>query len=186
MARVTTRRQRRGHVPKKLEALAHYICHKCQDPTVLGSTKLNKILWYSDVIALQVRGEAITGETYVKQQFGPVPRHILEALKRLEKRKDIVVRPNEFHGYTKKDLIAITAPDISMFKPEEISIVDDVLREVCFNHTAASISLATHDDIWKLAEIGEEIPLETAFVSELAEITEGDVRWAKRKLSKIA
>jgi hypothetical protein len=59
-----------------------------------------------------------------------------------------------------------------MFKPQEISIVDDVLREVCFNHTAASISLASHDDIWKLAEIGEEIPLETAIVSELAEITE--------------
>jgi Protein of unknown function (DUF4065) len=185
MARIRMGR-RRGRVPRKLEALAHYICYKCQDPTVLGSTKLNKILWYSDVIALQVRGEAITGETYVKQQFGPVPRHILEALKRLEKREDIVVRPSEFHGYTKKDLIALTAPDISIFKPEEISIVDDVLREVCFNHTAASISLATHDDIWKLAEIGEEIPLETAFASELAEITDDDVKWAKRKLSKIA
>ena len=77
-------------------------------------------------------------------------------------------------------------PDISMFKPEEISIVDDVLREVCFNHTASSISIATHDDIWKLAEIGEEIPIETAFASELAEITEDDVKWAKRKLSKMA
>jgi hypothetical protein len=178
--------RRRGRVPQKLEALAHYICYKCQDPTVLGSTKLNKILWYSDVISLQLRGEAITGETYVKQQFGPVPTHILEVLKRLEKRKDIVVRPSEFHGYTKKDLIALTAPDISMFKPEEISIVDDVLREVCFNHTASSISIATHDDIWKLAEIGEEIPIETAFASELAEITEDDVKWAKRKLSKMA
>jgi len=32
--------------------------------------------------------------------------------------------------------------------------------------------MATHDDIWKLAEIGEEIPLETAFAPELAEITD--------------
>jgi hypothetical protein len=185
MARTSTRR-RRGRVPRKLEALAHYICYKCQDPTVLGSTKLNKILWYSDVIALQMRGEAITGETYVKQQFGPVPRHILEVLNRLEKREDIVIRSNEFHGYPKRDLIALTAPDISMFKPEEISIVDDVLREICFNHTAASISLSAHDAIWKLAEIGEEIPLETAFASELSEITEDDVKWARRKLSKTA
>jgi Protein of unknown function (DUF4065) len=185
MARMKMSR-RRQRVPQKLEVLAHYICYKCQDPTVLGSTKLNKILWYSDVISLQVRGEAITGETYVKQQFGPVPKHILEVLKKLEKRKDIVVRPSEFHGYSKKDLIALTAPDISMFKPEEISIVDHVLREVCFNHTASSISIATHDDIWKLAEIGEEIPIETSFASELAEITEDDVKWAKRKLSKIA
>ena len=42
----------------------------------------------------------------------------------LKKRKDIVVRPHEFHGHTKKDLIALTAPDISMFMPEEIRIVD--------------------------------------------------------------
>lgn len=180
----TTRR--RARVPRRLDALVHYICHKCQDPTLLGSTKLNKVLWYSDVIALQMRGEAITGETYVKQQYGPVPLHILDTLKRLQKHGDIVVRSTEYHGYPKRDLIAMTKPDFSMFKPEEISIVDDVLREICYNHTALSISLATHDDIWKLADIGEEIPLETIFASKLAEITEDDVKWAKRKLSKTA
>ena len=185
MTRIRMGRRRR-RVPQKLEALAHYICYKCQDPTVLGSTKLNKILWYSDVISLQMRGETITGETYVKQQYGPVPKHILETLKKLEKRGDIVVRQADYHGYPKRDLIAMTKPDFSMFTSEEISIVDDVLREVCYNHTASSISMSTHDDIWKLAEIGEEIPLETAFASELAEITEDDVKWAKRKLSKIA
>ncbi len=186
MTRLTTKRRGKARVPRKLEALTHYICYKCQDPTVLGSTKLNKILWYSDVIALQMRGEAITGETYVKKQFGPVPRHILETLKKLEKQGDIVIRQTDYHGYSKRDLIAMTRPDFSMFTSEEISIVDDVLREVCYNHTATSISLATHDDIWKLADIGEEIPLETAFASELGEISEDDVKWARRKLSKIA
>jgi hypothetical protein len=186
MARFTKGKGGRGHVPRKLEALAHYICYKCQAPTALGSTKLNKILWYSDVISLKLRGEAITGETYVKRQYGPVPKRILEVIKRLEKRGDIVVRPSDYHGYAKRDFIAMTKPDFSVFSPEEISIVDDVLREVCYSHTATSISLSTHDDIWRLADIGEEIPLETAFASELAEISEDDVRWAKRKLSKIA
>lgn len=186
MVRLTTKK--RGRVPGsgKLEALAHYICYKCQDPTILGSTKLNKILWYSDVISLKLRGEAITGETYVKRQYGPVPKHILEVIRRLQKQGAIVVRPSDYHGYQKRDFIAMTKPDFSVFSPEEISIVDDVLREVCYNHTATSISLATHDDIWKLADIGEEIPLETAFASELAEISEEDVKWAKRNLSKIA
>jgi hypothetical protein len=186
MTRSTAKKKEKALVPKKLEALAHYICYKCQDPTVLGSTKLNKILWYSDVISLKLRGETITGETYVKRQYGPVPRHILDVIKRLEKRGDIVVRPSDYHGYAKRDFIAMRKPDFSMFSSEEISIVDDVLREVCYNHTATSISLSTHDDIWKLADIGEEIPLETAFASEFGEISEDDVKWAKRKLSKIA
>lgn len=186
MTRSTTKKRGKEPASGKLDALAHYICYKCQDPTVLGSTKLNKILWYSDVISLKLRGETITGETYVKRQYGPIPKHILEVIKRLQKQGDIIVRLSEYHGYQKQDFIAMTKPDFSMFSPEEISIVDDVLREVCYNHTATSISLATHDDIWKLADIGEEIPLETVFASELGEISEDDVRWAKRKLSKIA
>lgn len=186
MARLASKRRGKRGELRKLEALAHYICYKCQDPTVLGSIKLNKILWYSDMIALQIRGKAITGETYVKRQFGPVPKHILETLKKLETSGDIVIRQTDYHGYPKRDFIAMTKPDFSVFTSEEISIVDDVLQEVCYNHTATSISLATHDDIWKLAEIGEEIPLETAFASKLGDISEDDVKWAKRGLKKIA
>ena len=33
---------------EKFDALVHYICARCEDPTSLGATKLNKIMWYSD------------------------------------------------------------------------------------------------------------------------------------------
>ena len=38
----------------------------------LGSIKLNKVLWFSDITAYLHLGEPITGETYLKRQFGPV------------------------------------------------------------------------------------------------------------------
>jgi hypothetical protein len=65
-------------------------------------------------------------------------------------------------------------------------LIDDVIGEICFNHTATSISLASHDRIWELAEIGDELPLETIFASDLDEVTEADVKWAKDALRKTA
>ncbi|MDP3089348.1 MAG: Panacea domain-containing protein [Nitrospira sp.] len=171
---------------KKLKALVHYICSKCPDKNLLGATKLNKILWYADAISLETRGISITKETYVKRQFGPVPKHILQVIEKLEDEDKIAVKNTPFHNYEKREFVSLKEPNLSVFTPDEISLVDDVIREICFNHTASSISLASHDRIWELAEIGDELPLETIFASDLDEVTEADVRWAKRALSKIA
>ena len=60
----------------KLACLIHYIVWKCSDPTLLGATKLNKVLWYADAFAYMERGTPITGVTYVKRPFGPpLPRY---------------------------------------------------------------------------------------------------------------
>jgi len=98
----------------------------------------------------------------------------------------IAVKSTPFHNYEKREFVSLTQPNISMFTPEEISLIDDVIREICFNYTATSISLASHDRIWELAEIGDELPLETVFASELDEVTETDVNWARHALSQIA
>lgn len=170
----------------RLKTLVHYICYQCHDPSVLGAIKLNKILWYSEVIAFGRSGDSLTGETYVKQQFGPVPRHVLGIIEDLKAEGALVTREVEFYGKLKKKYIALKKPDITMFTADEISLVDSVIDVVCHKHTASSISMASHDAIWKLAEIGEEIPLYAALASELGEITEHDVKWAKRVLTETA
>jgi hypothetical protein len=170
----------------KLTALVHYICYKCPDPTTLGAVKLNKIVWYSDVLSYVGGGKPITGETYIKRQFGPVPKHIQKVLERLKNSGDIVVREADFHDFSKREFIATTKPDISMFAPEEISTIDHVISIISHKHTASSISMKTHDAIWELAEIGEEIPIYGVLASRLGEITEDDVKWAKQALSKTA
>ena len=186
MARVTFEHPQQSLDQNKLKTLVQYICFQCHDPSVLGATKLNKILWYSDVIAFARGGASITGESYTKQQFGPVPRHILGVIEDLEAEEALAVREVEYFGKLKKEYIALKKPDISMFTADEISLVDSVIDVVCHEHTATSISMASHDAIWKLAEIGEEIPVYAALASELGEVTEDDVKWAKQVLSKTA
>jgi len=171
---------------QKFNNLVHYICHKCDNAEILGATKLNKILWYCDVFSYRWMGKSMTGEKYIKRQYGPVPSHIISTLNELEWDGKIATRDKEYFGHRKKEYISLKRPDISLFTSDDISMVDDIIDIICLEHTAKSISHSTHDRIWELAEIGEEIPYYTIFASELGEITEEDIKWAKGQLKKAA
>jgi len=151
----------------------------------LGSIKLNKVLWFSDITAYLHLGEPITGETYLKRQFGPVSSHLPILLEELKEARKIVVRDSILGGYDKKEYIALADPDLSQFSAEEISIVDEFIDFVCNQNTAESISELSHNRIWELAEIGEEIPYSAAFASNLGEINEEDIRWAKEEMTRV-
>lgn len=169
----------------KFKALVHYICWKCADPSTLGAVKLNKALWVSDFSAYLQWGEPITGSRYVKRQYGPVPTEVLSALRDLEAERSISIRETQFFGYDKREFFALTKPDLAVFSAKEISLVDQAIAYVCQEHTARSISELSHDDIWELASIGEEIPYYTVF-SRPAEITEADIEWAKMKIEELS
>lgn len=171
---------------EKFKALVHYICAKAHDPSVLGATKLNKVLWHSDGLSFIVTGAPITGESYIKRQFGPVPQHILRAMDDLQREGDIVVRNSDYHGFQKREYVSLKEPDLSAFSGAEIDLVNRAFNYVCHAHTAASISEATHDDIWQLAEIGEVLPYETILASEQGEVDEEDMKWALEALGDAA
>lgn len=172
---------------EKFKGLVHYICDKAADPAVLGSVKLNKVLWYSDSIHYMIHGESITGETYVKRQHGPVPRHIVRTINELVSENKIARGRVDYFGFVKTEFVAISADaDVSIFSPEQIKLVDAAFEHVCMNHTARSISEETHGVIWKIAEMGEEIPLSTVFASDVGEIDETDLDWAKKGLAEAA
>jgi len=124
----------------RLKTLVFYICYLAKDPSVLGATKLNKILWYSDVIAYRDLGKSLMGEGYVKHVYGPVPKHIDSVVQRLQDEKKLAVREVDAWGYPKREFFALSKPELSGFGPEEISIVNEVSHYVFDQHTASSIS----------------------------------------------
>lgn len=165
---------------EKLKTLVHYVASRCEDPALLGSIKLNKVLWVSDLWAYVGSGTPITGERYVKQQFGPVSPSMPGILDELEAEDKLVVRRVEAHGNPKVDYIALKRPEniSQLFTADEISLVDEAIEFVC-SHTAMEISDKSHDVIWKLAEIGEEIPYEAMLASRLDGVSKSDVKWAR-------
>lgn len=165
----------------KLKALTHYICCLC-DPDDLGAVKLNKALWYSDLEWFLEHGDSITGGKYVKRQQGPMAMQFYDVVKQLEEEGSIFQRGVEYYGFPKTEYIPLKRANISDFTPEQISLVDRVADYVCRENTAKSISRKSHDVIWELADIGEEIPFYAALGADLGEITEYDMYRVQQKL----
>ncbi|HSH86813.1 MAG TPA: Panacea domain-containing protein [Methylophilus sp.] len=170
----------------KFKTLVHYICEKAEDPSLLGAVKLNKVLWYADAFNYMTTGAPITCATYVKRQHGPVPNAVVTAVDQLVTERKIARGHVNHFNYGKHEYISIEPVDKSAFNGNEISLVDEAFEYVCVKHTAKSISEETHGTIWKLAEIGECIPLETVFANQLGEIDENDIFWAQEKLALAA
>ncbi len=166
----------------KFKSLVHYICWRCSgDPSKLGSVKLNKALWLSDLTAYRASGDSITGARYIRQQFGPVPALIVPVLRELEQEGILTVRETSFYGRTKKEYIVHVKASGGFLDQAERQIVDETIQFVCEEHTAVSISNKSHDHIWEAAVNGEEIPHYTVF-AQPAPITNEDREWAHLQL----
>jgi hypothetical protein len=139
---------------EKFKALVRYIAWKAGRRDWFGATKLNKVLWFADARLFVLRGEPITGATYIREKFGPVPRQIMPI--RAELKREGYIKVFEEGG-----LVRITAdakPDMSAFTKDELQTIDYWIEHIDKDHTAGSISDASHDYAWDIARMGEELP----------------------------
>lgn len=149
---------------KKLDALAHFIIHECRvNQYPLGSVHLNKMLWYIDMQSYQETGNPVTGETYVKRKFGPVPKTITTVLKKLKRQKKIRVQRSGVKN-APQNIISLCEPDIQQLSDDEIKRAKNVIG-CLIKYSASDLSYFTHDVIWKAASMGEEIPLYATLAS---------------------
>jgi hypothetical protein len=169
----------------KFKTLVHYVCSRVEDPTRLGAVKLNKVLWFSDVLTYLNFNAPVTGARYVKRQFGPVPAAIVPIIEELKIEGALAVRNVEYFGKPKREFFALTVPDISAFSADEISVVESVIDLICERHTATSISEFTHDDAWEMAQIGEDLPFYTVFAARRGEVDESDMVWAEGQIAEL-
>jgi hypothetical protein len=169
----------------KFKAMVHLIVESCHDPERLGATRLNKICWFSDTTAYRMSGVPITPETYVKRPKGPVPKTILRVIRELESDGTLLVREGSHPVYRTRLFYSLKDPDKSLFSDQELGIIEWMTGTICKDHTAASISEISHDQIWAAAADGEEIPLYATLVAEPGEITPEISQWADSMLQRV-
>ena len=158
-----------GEEPKvsdpRLKELMLYVCDKCIDDQYFGATKLNKILYVSDLLAFRHLGKSITGSRYTRRDRGPVP-HRLPALREEMLGTDLVVKQVESGQYIRHKYIALRPAEIdSHFTPREISLVDDII-DVMAGMNATEVSDMTHGSVWKDTMNGDPITYESVYISD--------------------
>ncbi len=146
--------------PEKFRALVYFFIEQCKkNPDKLGTIRLNKALWFTDVAYYLWAGEQMTNSSYVRRKFGPVPKHILRVLAELEDENAITIHEPMMqfdvrHFVISKENKKIEFVD-SLSKEEEKfakAILDRVL-----GHSASEISELTHDELWRETPDGEEM-----------------------------
>jgi hypothetical protein len=169
---------------EKFKALVHYICWSVPDPKKLGAIKLNKILWATDFSHFYTTGESLTGERYLKRQFGPVPGGILQALRELELEGALSITEAPHFQYTQRQFTALKKPNTQFFTSAELAETDEMIKLITEAYTAKSVSQASHDHIWSAALDGEEIPHFSIFAVP-GEITSDEIEWARTELESL-
>jgi Protein of unknown function (DUF4065) len=147
----------------KFRRLVHYIAWKAGSRDWFGATKLNKVLWFADARMFVLRGTPITGATYIREKFGPVPRQIMPIRAELEHEGVIKVVKDD----SLVRIVAEEKPDLSPFSKDEIQAVDYWIEHIDKDHTAESISDESHDYAWDIAKMGEEIPLHAVLANRI-------------------
>jgi hypothetical protein len=160
----------------RLAEVTHYVIAHCV-PEKLGATKLNKVLWYSDVVFYRLFGRTITGaDTYQKRQFGPVPKGINDTLHLLQVNGAIKERYASTPAGARREFVWLTPPAVENFTADEIDVLRDVMAWICDGHSAASISELTHDVLWEETEIGRDMSVRAGAIVP-GEITPDAIEW---------
>lgn len=167
---------------KKLEEAVHYICAKAGD--TLGAVKLNKILYYADMLHYAHTGAPITGATYAKRQQGPVPKQVVPAIEHLVHAGRLSCQNISIFDFVKRKFDSHGETDISVFTKEEIERLDDMIREID-KLTAGEISEFSHHIVWRSAELGETLPYESFFVSYLGDLSDEDMARVQSSINAV-
>ncbi len=165
----------------KFKRLVHYIVWNAGKHDWFGATKLNKVLWFVDARAYMLTGEPITGETYTRGEFGPVPKHIMPIREELVREGTIRVTKEE--KLTR--LVALVPAQTAWFSEAELQTIDWWIAHIDKDHTANSISEQSHDYAWEIAKMGEELPLYTYRVVRIQEPSEEDLKRLKARAKEL-
>lgn len=148
---------------EKMRAVILHVAHSCA-PSDLGAVKLNKVLYYLDMISYAHYREAVTGATYRKRPNGPASDQLMFLLRDMEQAGDIKVENVNYFGYYKKEYIPLREVPDGILNEAEIGLLDDIVDFVCRQNTARSISEYSHALPWEMAEMGGEIPYHSAML----------------------
>jgi hypothetical protein len=150
----------------KLREAVHFVCRKmASEPDNLGAVKLQRILWYFDVRSYVMTGKSVTGAVYIRKEFGPYTGEVSAAVDELVRAGRLHTDRDDYFGNEKAIFVGKGPTDLASFSDKERRWLEEITQDVCENRTAPAISEKSHDGIWRMAAIGEEIPFAATAVS---------------------
>jgi hypothetical protein len=131
----------------------------------------------------------MTGYAYERWQYGPCPQDIQALKHEMQIQNDLAIENRQKvmpSSYYQHMHMALRDPDLNLFSPYEIDIVNQAL-DILKNETAGSVSDMSHElPGWQLANDREIIPYAAFLHSPNYKLTADDMSYALDLSEEIA
>lgn len=143
-----------------------YILEKCAGKPNVGETVLYKLLFFCDFNHYELYEEHLTGASYRKLPFGPVPQHLDALIKQMIETGQLQRIKTDYYGLQQTRYLPLVKADLTSLKASEKEVIDKVVEQMS-DWSASAISNYSHQDIpWLASKEGEEIDYELVFYRE--------------------
>jgi uncharacterized phage-associated protein len=149
----------------KLRELIVYISEKSSSDMYFGLTKLNKILFFCDMLYYGMYGKPITGADYFAIEEGPAPRQMVPILMGMEKTGDIKIIKRQFFDYEQSRVVPLKESEPSKFSGQEIAFVDNIVDQLKDKSARELTEISHKYPAYNLTAYRESIPYELIFIS---------------------
>lgn len=140
-----------------------YILERCAGKPNVGETVLYKLLYFADFNYYELYKDHLTGASYRKLPYGPVPQKLDTIISQMIRGKILQRVKTEFHGYPQTRYIPLQKPDLTQLKASEMEVIDRVIDQMS-DWSASALSSYSHKDApWLATREGENIDYQLAF-----------------------
>ena|SRR3989338_198353 len=130
---------------KKYKNAILFFAQKIQNGT-MGKVKLMKLLYFLDFDFFEKYGKSITGDEYLRFEYGPVPRMGKSIIDKMQGKEIKISKHRIKEGLNDQERIeALQEPDINVFTSEEVLMLEDVASK-WEHHTGSEIKNASHGE----------------------------------------
>lgn len=150
----------------KFKNILLYILERCAGKPNIGEPVLYKLLYFCDFNYYELYEAHLTGASYRKLPYGPVPQQLDVVLNQMIDNKQLQRIRTEYHGYPQTRYLPLEKADLTQLMASEKEVIDSVIAQMG-DWTAAAISSYSHKDMpWLASKEGEEIGYELALYRE--------------------
>ncbi|MEO5906603.1 MAG: type II toxin-antitoxin system antitoxin SocA domain-containing protein [Saprospiraceae bacterium] len=147
----------------KFKNILLYILERCAGKPNVGETVLYKLLYFADFNYYELYEEQMTGATYRKLQYGPVPQKMDKIISDMTQSNQLQRLNVNYFDKVQTRFIPLVKPDLTQLKASEKDVIDRVIDQMG-DWSATMISDYSHGDKpWKATAINEDLNYELAF-----------------------
>lgn len=151
---------------EKLGQVLLYVLHQTRGKQNIGETVLNKLLYFIDFDFYELHTKSLTGETYIKNHYGPTSKNLGKLLSEMEQKGQIKQTKQVNPDYVQHKFEPLVECQPDVFSPQERAHMDEVIGRLG-KMNANALTDYSHEDVpYLAADQKEALRYKTVFYRE--------------------